>query len=513
MTDRQLIPSPQQQAVYNFVEHGSGSAFVEAVAGAGKTTTLIEAVRRMQGSVAFTAYNKAIATEIDAKLKASGAGPSVKAGTFHSFGFLAWRRAAPCVKVEEKKLQLLLARQEEKTPEHLQEFVCKAVSLAKQRALGVLVPLSSVQAWYDIVRHFELDECLSNEHASEEGLDMLVERGILLAQRLLRESIEADREMLDFDDMIYAPLIHDARIYQNDWVLIDEAQDTNPARRALAKKMLRPGGRLIAVGDPRQAIYGFTGADADAVELIVQEFGCTRLPLTITYRCPKRVVDHARLWVSHIEAHASAPEGAVSTIPLSALLEQKKGSPMLTSADTILCRNTKPLVELAYHFLQQGIGCHVEGRDIGRSLMALTRKWRVSKVEALLDKLDEYLGKETARLLAKGQEQQAANLADRIETLKVIGESLPEGATIADLGKAVDALFGDTEAGKPSSTLTLSTVHKAKGREWKRVYLLGRNKHMPSKYARQAWQLLQEDNLCYVAVTRAMQELLEVVVP
>ena len=43
--------SPQQQAVFDWVSNGRGSAFVEAVAGAGKTTTIIEACRRMRGSI------------------------------------------------------------------------------------------------------------------------------------------------------------------------------------------------------------------------------------------------------------------------------------------------------------------------------------------------------------------------------------------------------------------------------------------------------------------------------
>jgi ATP-dependent exoDNAse (exonuclease V) beta subunit len=61
--------------------------------------------------------------------------------------------------------------------------------------------------------------------------------------------------------------------------------------------------------------------------------------------------------------------------------------------------------------------------------------------------------------------------------------------------------------------VTLSTIHKAKGREWPKVFLLGRNRYMPSKYATQDWQLDQEKNLIYVAVTRAQEELIEVRVP
>ena len=53
--------SPQQQRVVDWAANGRGSAFVEAVAGAGKTTTLIELLKATRGSVAFAAYNKKIA--------------------------------------------------------------------------------------------------------------------------------------------------------------------------------------------------------------------------------------------------------------------------------------------------------------------------------------------------------------------------------------------------------------------------------------------------------------------
>jgi len=61
--------------------------------------------------------------------------------------------------------------------------------------------------------------------------------------------------------------------------------------------------------------------------------------------------------------------------------------------------------------------------------------------------------------------------------------------------------------------LRLCTVHRSKGREWDRVFLVGRNQYMPSKYAKKEWEFKQEENLMYVAVTRAKKELVEVEVP
>src|SRR4051812_27974484 len=87
-----FVPSAQQAAVLDWVSRGRGSAFVEAVAGAGKTTTLIEVLKLTKGSVAFAAYNKKIADEIKEKVEPLGLGNRVRVGTFHSFGYAAIRK-------------------------------------------------------------------------------------------------------------------------------------------------------------------------------------------------------------------------------------------------------------------------------------------------------------------------------------------------------------------------------------------------------------------------------------
>src|SRR6202035_4049275 len=101
---------------------------------------------------------------------------------------------------------------------------------------------------------------------------------------------------------------------------------------------------------------------------------------------------------------------------------------------------------------------------------------------------------------------QAEALADRVDTIF----ALMQGCETIDALKArINAMFVDSD-NEPRPTLTLSTVHKAKGREWTRVYVLGMHQYMPSKWARQQWQKQQETNLIYVALTRAMSELIVV---
>lgn len=517
----------------------SGCLNLIARAGCGKTTTLIEFAKELfnyglprKWDTAFIgAYNRPIADEIKAKLQEAGCEKKtfsdgsvvlkIDSNTMHGAGYAAWWKVAPeaCDNLDEKKCEKMLEAfigddvKRRQRVEPYKSFILDCVSMAKQRAFGVLCSIDDQAKWYDMIDHFGLDENL------EEDAD--IEYGVKCAIWLYKQSLLACRKVIDFDDMILAPLYFKAKMWQYSWVMIDEAQDTNPARRALALRMLAPGGRLIAVGDPNQAIYGFTGADSDSMDLIKAALNSTELPLNVTRRCPKQVVRLARRWVPDFVAHESAPEGVVRNV----LLDEapKKGvapesgsfwAETLTKEDVILCRNTKPLIEMAYTLLRRGVGCRVEGRKIGEGLTKLISRFKVKTLSALLNKLPDHKEKEMSRWMAKDKAEKAANVEDTCETVITLAESLlAEGKqNVSDLIEFIESLFGDTLDGEPPNVLTLSTVHKSKGREWNRVYLLGRAMYMPSKWARKEWQMQQESNLMYVAVTRAKAELIEVIV-
>lgn len=499
----QFIASPQQDEFFTWVREGTGNATLEAVAGAGKTETLARAAKLMQGYVNIAAYNKKAGDELQQRLQRVGAGRNVRAATFHSFGFNAWRKVAPDVKVDDRKVAKICQDSCPDTPQ-FHPFLIKTVSMAKQRAYGVLEQIGDVVAWRRMVEHFGLDEFLPDA-PDDLRRELLLDEAIQLAVAVLKASIDQDHRVIDYDDMIFAPLYHRARFWQCNWMLVDEAQDTNPARRALAKKMLLPGGRFVAVGDPHQAIYGFTGADNDALDILAREFNCRRLPLTVSYRCPRIVVERARHFVEHIEPHPDAPAGRWDSIHAD---EFSKLTPEPT--DAILCRNTKPLVGLAYGYIRRGVACHVEGKDIGLGLLALVNKWKVTTCTALYDALFEFAKREVERALAAGNERKAEAVQDKVDTLHVMIGALPDDATITDLRQQIERMFQDTPDGQTPKNLTLSTIHKAKGREWDRVYWYGNNKYQPSGFARQPWQQAQETNLMYVAATRAKRELVEV---
>jgi superfamily I DNA/RNA helicase len=88
----------------------------------------------------------------------------------------------------------------------------------------------------------------------------------------------------------------------------------------------------------------------------------------------------------------------------------------------------------------------------------------------------------------------------------------PDDSPVKVLTDAIYKLFGDTKPGEKPNVVTLCTLHRSKGREAPRIIWWGSTAYSPSRWARQDWQLGQEDNLCYVGATRAQEELIEVTV-
>ena len=499
--------SLQQNAFFTECATGTSSIILEAVAGAGKTTSILEAaINRIKGTVAILAYNKKIADEIAEKLKKRGVDwKKVESGTVHSFGLRAYRKQFPNLNVNGDKVSELYDLHFDREGE-MKAFVSsivKLVGLAKQRGFGLITSIQDYDAWMELIEHFDVIEV--DEEKEESKKDLPYKDIIETAQKLLMISNRVT-DIIDFDDMVYLPLIHNVEFWRYDAVFVDEAQDTNDARRLLVAALTKKGGRVIAVGDQKQAIYGFTGADNDSLDKIAMKHNAKRMPLSVSYRCAKKIVDYAKKWNPVITSAENAPDGVVEEIDMEMLFINKN----LNAEAAILCRNTKPLVKLAFQLIRKKIACKVEGRDIGMGLKKLASRWsKIKTVNALEERLEEYLAKEKAKLdHNKKLAAKFQTIEDQVETLLVIIEQCRyEGKTlVTDMLAYIDSLFAENVKG----VLTLSTIHKSKGREWPTVFWLDRAGTLPSKYAKQDWQLDQENNLCYVAATRAMTNLIEV---
>jgi DNA helicase II / ATP-dependent DNA helicase PcrA len=485
--------TPQQAAAIKEVETGSGSIVLSAVAGAGKTSVLIEMLKATEGSVAFCAFNKSIAKEIEFKVNQQNINKDVKVGTVHSFGFGAIRRAISRVNVDGNKIQTIVRDNFNNEESNMQTFLISAVAMAKEVGIRACVN-DNYNTWIQMFDHYDLWNSLP--------LDVNTDKAIGLCQDVLDISNKT-LNVVDFSDMIYLPILKKMRIWKYSNIFLDEAQDTNATRRALVKMMLAPKGRLIAVGDPHQAIYGFTGADSNALDLIQKEFKAKELPLSVTFRCPKNVVKFAQQYVSHIESHPDSADGIVDECNLQDLPN------LVTQEDAIICRNTKPLVEVAYNLIRNKIPCKVEGRKIGEGLIKLAQRWKVKTVGTLINKLEAYKEKEIEKYKKKENDSMCQVIEDQVETLGVFIDQCKLDDPISTLVKKIQELFDDTEN---KNILVLSTIHRSKGREFNHVFALGMDTYSPSKWAKKEWELIQENNLLYVQATRAKNHLTKVIV-
>lgn len=509
--------SDEQNTVFDWLLSGNGHGTLKAVAGSGKSFTLRHGINKVKVvkpniRIAVCAFSSLIAKDFQDQM---GFTLGVFIKTCHGFGFQAWQAANPNLSKksppdqESEKWKVIKATcAKTKVDLYCFQVARDLVKHAKNQLFKIKRDINVKDNWLEIIDKHNLTANFCEDDSIDLDIDQLVDHSIKLAKTMLDESIRLANTLIDFDDMIYMPLLKNCRMYTYDFVLIDEAQDTNPARRELAKRMLKPGtGRLLAVGDPCQAIFAFTGADSDSLDIIEREFQAITLPLYTSFRCSQAVIREAQKHVGHIVAHESNPEGSVTTITLDEFYALAN---TLTNSDVGLCRNTAPLVDICIRLLKMGIPCKIKGKDVMKSIETLLNRWSKPKtVKEYLTRLDSYSKIQIAKLMKSENELKAQALADQCDVIHILASTLAVDNPLDMLKSKLKSLFLD-ENGSEKPCFTLMTIHKSKGLEFNRVFWLGHNIYNPSPYARKDWQIEQETFLCYVAITRAKLDLVKV---
>ncbi|SHH71944.1 UvrD-helicase domain-containing protein [Streptomyces sp. 3214.6] len=221
-----------------------------------------------------------------------------------------------------------------------------------------------------------------------------------------------------------------------DFLLLDEAQDTNPVlERVFAAQ--RSHAQLVMVGDSAQAIYGWRGARD-----VMADFDATHLTLTRSFRFGPLLAEQANLWLAL--AHAPIRLSGTDTIPT------KVGS--VTSPDAVLCRtNIGAMTEVMG---QLEAGRRVALARGGQTLHALARAARDLKEGRRTSHPELVL------FVSWGELQEYAEYdpvgRDLQPFVELVDTHGPES-----IMAAVDALTDEKNA-----EVTVSTAHRAKGREW-----------------------------------------------
>lgn len=491
-------PSEYQKKIFEFVTKGTGNAVINAKAGSGKTTTLVEAMKLIpeKEKVLFVAFNKAIEQELTSRLTDY---KHVEVKTYHGLGFSLLRNSSgkyKNVRINEYKYNVYINN-------NITFFAPEHIINNKN---DVRIYKSNLKSIIDFVR-FNLAQSKNEIKEICEKYDITpIANEIDIVPQIL-EWGKSNVDEIDYTDMIWLCIENELKnnFFKYDYIFIDEAQDSSIMQQALIKKCYKRGTRFIAIGDDYQCINAFAGADQDAFEKLQSQPNTKILTLPITYRCPKIIVDYVRRNIGvDIKASENAIEGEIN-YDVNPYIPKDN--------DMVLCRNTYPLIKLYMKYNRINKKSYLKGRNIGEMFKTLLSQINQDYLSVdmmcdgvfprLYERLFDTINKEIETTGIDYEDvvntQRIMDLIDSIRALEVLSEGL---TTKEDLISKIDVIFSDDD----KEGVCLSTIHKAKGLEADNVFILCPSL-MPTKYAKKKWEQIAETNLNYVAVTRAKKTL------
>lgn len=493
--------SNYQIDIFNEVEKGRGNIIVNAVAGSGKTTTIVEACKRLHkpsDKVQFLAFNKSIASELSVKLKGYAC-----VNTLHSFGYGILSRLFNTSRYHK------VFTNNNKYVKYLQQNIYDLSKFINRDMDNITI----FNACKVIKKIFDLARVNLVQYGDVDALNSICDSynivtkydEVAVANELLKDAYTMPSDLvIDFTDMIVLPLAYKKHIPTFDYVFIDECQDLNTAQRTLMLCAAK-GGRFIAVGDRNQAINGFCGADCSSFDNIASIPNTIELPLSVNYRCGTNILKLAQEIVPQITPCDSAIGGEVEHYATLSRSLFHKG-------DMVLSRKSAPLVSLCFKLLQSGITAVIKGSDIADGMKDLIKRANVTSIDALKSWIQSEKNKMATDI--------ATNLKINVETAKktkryvILSDRLNCienmcSSTVSNVAEIKEYIYKMFDEKNVKNAVVLSTAHKSKGLESDRVILLT-PKQFPLTFKNKKqspWELEQEMNLKYVAITRAKKEL------
>ncbi|MFH9712880.1 UvrD-helicase domain-containing protein [Streptomyces luteogriseus] len=471
-----MNPTDEQTAAADAFHTGNHLA-LQAGAGTGKTTTLTLLARTTPRRGRYLAYNRAIAQDARTRFPAT-----VQCKTAHALAYAA---------VGHRYTHRLNAPRRPAWQTGQALGVTKAIRIGdrelSQRALSNTL-LCTVTRYCHTA-----DDKITRHHVPKlrglEDTDLhreLATHLLPFARKAWSDLQNPDAGAVRFDHDHYLKMwaLTQPRI-DTDYLLLDEAQDTNPVVEQVFLNQ-RSHAQLVMVGDSAQAIYHWRGAKD-----VMTGFDGTHLTLSQSFRFGPRLAEEANRWL-HLAGAPIRLTGA-ETVPTEL--------GFVAQPDAVLCRTNVGAMTQVMNLMDAG--CHVGLTGGGDSLRTLAQAARDLKEgrrthhpELILfptwGDLQDYATHDPA-----GRDlQPLVNLVDTHGTEAIL-------AAVAHL------------APEPHAQVTVSTAHKAKGREWPRV-LIADDFARPQDNTpdEQTGPALAPDpiddaeaRLAYVAVTRTRQRL------
>lgn len=526
----QIPMSEEQTTICKYVyEAKHRNIVIDSVAGSGKTTTLLQCLWFIPSNarVLLLSFNKNIQNALQQAVNKTSVHVLTQLKrdlarcyvfTCHAHGFSALKTYYPNASQEtisDNKTQIVNQVLEKESPEtqklleHWKWHLPKMVRILLNLAVNCEnCPVLSENFVMDVGKRYGIavpemnNPFKRNNHLLTAYMSVLTKSLELVTQRT---------NNFDYNDMIYLPLFLKIPFMKYDYVLVDESQDLNAAQVELIRRSVEPEkGRVIFVGDQNQSIYGFRGVEMNAIEKVTNIFDAVQLPLHTCWRCPKNVVAVAQSVVPRIRASPFAKEG-IATVrqedELMDLLLQRDEE--MTHA--VLCRTNSPLIDLAIQLLDNEIPYILSAPSLRETLHNLANQvndatWLHSR--NLLNKTNKFI--EWKKNSGKEMGEDMIEKSDQLDSLRNIILSINgKGSfSINQVHSQIDRVFGDIDDSNANKkSVRLSTIHSVKGMEFDCVYMIATRllPHPSSKGS--SWQKQQEENLKYVAFTRAKQEL------
>lgn len=471
-----FTPTAEQLTITTAATSTPDNLLITALAGAAKTTTLILIAEALPNlSILSLAFNKKIAVEMKERLPSN-----CTSKTLHSVGAVAWGNfIRKKLQIVDRKIGILLSSW---IKEHVPLDENESFYEDEYDDLREMLNEVKLAGWYPngFTPPFPAKRLLDDD----EFILTLAQPPTETQWQALREITMASIQMgyegkIDFDDMIYLPAIAPVSFPSYKLILIDEAQDLSNINHVLLRK-IKGIARLIAVGDPNQAIYAFRGADENSMSKMEEMFNMKRYTLSTSFRCPKAVVRAARWRAPQMLFPEWAKEGSVTSL-------SKWDMTKLPHGTVIICRNNAPLFRMAIRLIKAGYWPELQGTNITGRLIKVMKSLGAPEMTSAELQLAINAWADV-QLLAK---KNSGRTEEMKECLLVFAEAT---STLEEAVAKIEQLSSAT------GNTRLMTGHKAKGLEFDSVAIL--DKHL-LKLEKEG----QDRNLFYVMQTRAKDSL------
>lgn len=544
----EFTPSVYQSAILETLANEEDNILVRALAGSGKTSTLVwlmfqmKAANKLPDRTIYMAFNRNIKDELQSKLAGSG----VPAKTTHGFclgEILKPDGSATIMKGNQKSEHLFLAglcdvinapfdidgRKKAKGTQ-LYELRFPIYELVGYIKNWAICPKFNGEDWaFSESQWDEIDALIDTYGVShkEDDRAIIVKWAMFIVAAGIPQPGDQPNQ-LDFDDMLYLPLVLDLPVPRYDLVLTDESQDFNRAQCLLLKKLVANGARLVVVADERQSIYAFRGSNTQSVNEIQKmmegtPLGCRVMDLPVNYRCCRSIISWAQTWVPQLQGHKSEEGLVTSDHSYRDMIEEINNDPGTSQA--ILCRTNVPLVLTAYQLIKVRKRIHILGRDtFATPLLSLldelcrepssplhcryisdTKDEQGEPVDGLMTLISEHLRLMRAKWNKDEHKRKLEILENNSECLTIICENVRDNNT-SSVKQEINNLFADAPA---PGVINLATIHGSKGLEWDHVFII-RPDLLPHPMAKEfdddgeiTEDFQQELNACYIGATRA----------